>query len=93
MVRAPLPKHNGKLRSERNIKGMTANDPSRHHYRVSGMTTLFIRESRKTLLATVTAATNPLTTRLTVTSCIDRIELSHTRSVDATFARRPINIS
>lgn len=32
------------------IKGMTANDPSRHHYRVSGMTALFVRQSDKTLL-------------------------------------------
>jgi hypothetical protein len=31
------------------IKGMTANDPSRHHYRVSGMTALFVRQPDKTL--------------------------------------------
>ena len=51
------------------IKGMTANDPSRQHYRLSGMTALFIRQSDKTLLASATVATNPLTTRLAVTSC------------------------
>ena len=32
------------------IKGMTANDPSRHHYRVSGMTALFVRQPDKTLI-------------------------------------------
>ena len=32
------------------IKGMTANDPSRHHYRVSGMTALFVRRPDKTLI-------------------------------------------
>lgn len=32
------------------IKGMTANDPSRHHYRVSGMTALFVRQHDKTLI-------------------------------------------
>jgi hypothetical protein len=33
------------------IKGMTANDPSRHHYRVSGMTALFVRQPDKTLIS------------------------------------------
>jgi len=32
------------------IKGLTANDPSRHHYRVSGRTALFVRQPDKTLL-------------------------------------------
>lgn len=32
------------------IKGLTANDPSRHHYRVSGMTALFVRQPDKTLM-------------------------------------------
>ena len=32
------------------IKGMTANDPSRHHYRVSRMTALFVRQPDKTLI-------------------------------------------
>ncbi len=32
------------------IKGMTVNDPSRHHYRVSGMTALFVRQPDKTLI-------------------------------------------
>jgi hypothetical protein len=32
------------------IKGMTANDPSRHHYRVSGMTALFVQQPDKTLM-------------------------------------------
>jgi endonuclease len=32
------------------IKGMTANDPSRHHYRVSGLTALFVRQPDRTLL-------------------------------------------
>lgn len=32
------------------IKGMTSNDPSRHHYRVSGMTALFVRQPDKTLI-------------------------------------------
>jgi hypothetical protein len=29
---------------------MTANDPSRHHYRVSGLTALFVRQPDRTLL-------------------------------------------
>ena len=29
------------------IKGMTMNDPSRHHYRVSGMAALFVRQARQ----------------------------------------------
>jgi endonuclease len=32
------------------IKGLTANDPSRHHYQVSGRTALFVREPDKTLM-------------------------------------------
>jgi hypothetical protein len=32
------------------IKGMTANDPSRHHYRVSGMTALFLPQPDRTLI-------------------------------------------
>jgi hypothetical protein len=32
------------------IKGMTSNDPSRHHYRVSGMTALFVRQPDRTLI-------------------------------------------
>lgn len=32
------------------IKGMTANDPSRHHYHVSGMAALFMRQPDKTLI-------------------------------------------
>lgn len=32
------------------IKGLTANDPSRHHYQVSGMTALFMRQPDKTLM-------------------------------------------
>ncbi len=32
------------------IKGMTANDPSCHHYQVSGMTALFVRQPDKTLI-------------------------------------------
>ena len=32
------------------IKGLTANDPSRHHYQVSGRTALFVRRPDKTLM-------------------------------------------
>ena len=32
------------------IKGLTANDPSRHHYQVSGSTALFVRQLDKTLM-------------------------------------------
>lgn len=32
------------------IKGMTVNDPSRHHYQVSGRTALFVRQPDKTLI-------------------------------------------
>lgn len=32
------------------IKGLTANDPSRHHYQVSGRTALFVRQPDKTLM-------------------------------------------
>ena len=32
------------------IKGLTANDPSRHHYQVSGRTALFVWRPDKTLL-------------------------------------------
>jgi hypothetical protein len=32
------------------IKGMTVNDPSRHHYQVSGMTALFVRQPDKSLI-------------------------------------------
>ena len=32
------------------IKGLTANDPSRHHYQVSGRTALFLRQPDKTLM-------------------------------------------
>jgi endonuclease len=32
------------------IKGMTANDPSRHHYQVSGRTALFVRQPDKKLV-------------------------------------------
>jgi hypothetical protein len=32
------------------VKGMTVNDPSRHHYRVSGLTALFVRQPDRTLL-------------------------------------------
>ena len=32
------------------IKGLTANDPSRHHYHVGGMTALFVRQPDKTLM-------------------------------------------
>lgn len=32
------------------IKGLTANDPSRHHYQVSGRTALFVRQRDKALM-------------------------------------------
>ena len=32
------------------IKGLTANDPSRHHYQVSGRTALFVRQPDKMLM-------------------------------------------
>ena len=32
------------------IKGLTANDPSRHHYQVSGRTALFVQQSDKMLM-------------------------------------------
>src|SRR5579862_6463730 len=32
------------------IKGLTANDPSRHHYQVSGRAALFVLQPDKTLL-------------------------------------------
>ena len=41
------------------IKGLTANDPSRHHYQVSGRTALFVRQPDKTLMPyDVTAVTD-----------------------------------
>ena len=32
------------------IKGLTANDPSRHHYQVGGRPALFMRQPDKTLM-------------------------------------------
>ena len=41
------------------IKGLTANDPSRHHYQVSGRTALFVRQPDKRLMPyDVTAVTD-----------------------------------
>lgn len=41
------------------IKGLTANDPSRHHYQVSGRTALFVRQPDRTLVPfDATAATD-----------------------------------
>jgi hypothetical protein len=44
------------------IEGLTANDPSRHHYQVSGRTALFLRQPDKTLIPYgVTAYPIPIT--------------------------------